>query len=134
MPDKLHWTQKPENRERLIAQMKRANAIRLSRTKKKTKKKKHTKKTTAHKSHRLSVANRKKIAAGMRASYARRKLAADALNGHVQLTGIPMLPRKGNRFARAALHTLALDGARLRLAALEQEREVLIIFLKDIEI
>jgi len=131
MPDKLHWTQKPENKERLIAQMKRAAAIKRTQTKKKKTKKKAAKKT---KTHRHSLADRKKIALAMRASHARRKMAIDALNGHVQLTGIPMLPMKGTRLAKAALHTLALDGARLRLAALEQEREVLIIFLKDIEI
>jgi hypothetical protein len=105
----VHWTQKPENRAKVLAQLRRATRAR----------KKQAKAAPV----RRSPESRARMSAAMTASYAARHAA---VNGHGTL--VPALT--GKKLAKATLRALALEGARHRLLALEQERELLLIFLK----
>ena len=117
MPETTHWTQKPENRAKL-SEIRRLAAKARTRNAKRQK-------AAGVPAHKHDAAARQKISHGMKASYARRAAAA---NGHAAAG--ELLPLTGKRLARAAVTTLAIAGARLRLEQIEQEREILLIFLK----
>jgi len=109
----VHWTQKPENRERVIAMVKRTAA-----------KRKRNKKYTKH-----DAASRKRISAAMKAVYAKKRAAVAAANGHVAAAGPEPIAWKRAR-AKASLAALAVIGARVRLAELDREREMLLMLIE----
>ncbi len=101
-----HWTQRPENRARVAANMKRAALLKNS-----------------------PAARRQRIAT-LRKTLAAKRAAAASSNGSSSDAEPPPPSAWKQSRAKASINALAVIGARVRLAELEREREMLEIFLK----
>ena len=155
----MHWTQRPEMRARMLANVKRSAAARKHGAAKKRKERaahplsgrpkspearanmRRAQQLRAERQRaaagpmagkRHTAASRKKISEAMRLHRAARLNGTMALhlNGHA-LT--PPIPLTGKRLARAAVLQLAAAGARQQLAELDRQRDVLLIFIQATE-
>ena len=141
-----HWTQKPENKERLRAMIAKSAAKRKQSAAARRKKRKPRSET-----HLGTSSFRKKMRAVALARWEKRKAAglgrhgsldaerdarhhaAVALitpNGHA-IGQRPVVKSTRGNIAKESYRQLALTGARTLLALIEEERETLLVFLKD---
>ncbi len=129
----MHWTQRPENKEKAAANARHAQAA-------------HKRKLGS------SAAFRKKLSAITKARWRARRAAGkkylgkkpgpthvnEPVNGHAvpppvasALAVTPLL--SGARLAKQTILQLAIEGARHRLATMEKDRETLLVFLQQVE-
>jgi len=140
----MHWTQKPEHKERLRAMLARSQATRRKNTRARKKDPRYTtKKGTREFSRKMSeirkAAWRQRKAAGLgREGSVAAPHDIASTNGHPHpiagaLGAFRFIKAGSHKLAKASVHQLAIVGARMQLAELERQCDTLRIFIKQAE-